>query len=81
MSNKEDSNYWKKTIMSIDNRKILEYIQDLCRARLDVGRADAKVEEPVKKTKKGEFPYYNDNMTVKLKPMHIPEEEENMDKV
>lgn len=39
-----DKNYWKETILEIDDASTLIYIQDLCRARLDIGNADKKVD-------------------------------------
>lgn len=36
---------WKKEILSIDDPKILNYIQDCCSARQQLGRADHQLEE------------------------------------
>lgn len=39
-----DKDYWKETILAINDAKILSYIQELCRTRLDIGNADKKME-------------------------------------
>ena len=65
--------YWKKTIMGINDRKVLEYIQDQVRLRLDHARADHKLTKPEPKKSKGSsVGYYGDDMPPrKLKPMSI----------
>ena len=45
---------WRSRIMGIDDRKLLEYIQDQCRIRLDIARADHNMTKPEsKKSSKG----------------------------
>jgi len=39
-----DKDYWKETILAINDAKILSYIQELCRTRLDIGNADKKMD-------------------------------------
>jgi len=68
------ASYWKKTIMGINDRRILEYIQDQVRIRLDHARADHNLTKPEpKKGKDGSVPYSSsyDTTPRKLKPLSM----------
>lgn len=70
--NNTDSSYWKRTIMGINDRKILEYIQDQVRLRLDHDRAEENLEKSEKKVRTGEIksePYTPPRR--KLKPLDM----------
>lgn len=86
---KADAEKWKKEILEINDKRTLEYIQNLCSARLDLGRADFKLNETVKNaTKAGKSAgevcqpdsWYS-NKNIKLKPLNLPTEKENYDEV
>lgn len=49
----KDHSYWKKLILEVDDRKILEYIKSLCEARMQIGRADHEATSKTKKDKYG----------------------------
>ncbi len=72
---KED---WQKKIMAINDRKLLEYIQDQCRIRLDIARADYNMEKPESKKEKSTDPISSYGLPPrKLKPVKmVPQEEE-----
>ncbi len=65
--------------MSITDRKLLEYIQDQCRIRLDIARADHNMTKPEpKKDKKSLIDSSYSPPPRKLKPikMTAPKQEE-----
>ncbi len=67
------SSYWKKAIFAIDDRKLLNYIQDQIRLRLDHDRAEENLEKSEKKIKSGKIaePYGYKPPRNKLKPMSM----------
>lgn len=67
---------WKKKILSIDNRKLLDFICTLADARRSIGRADHEVS---KKDEKGKdsYPSYSQPPS-KMQPA-FPVESENLD--
>lgn len=61
---------WKKLILGIDNRKLLDYICSLCNARTSIGRADHEVSKKDKKAgEKDTIGSYDYNGPAKLKPI------------
>lgn len=50
-ASKTDRNYWKSTIMKINDRKLLDYIRDMVQIRLDHDRAEENMDKADKKMK------------------------------
>lgn len=55
-ASKTDRNYWKSTIMKINDRKLLDYIRDMVQIRLDHDRAEENMDKADKKMKSTKGP-------------------------
>jgi len=78
MAKNSNHEMWRSRIMGITDRKLLEYIQDQCRIRLDIARADHNITKPEPK-KSNKDPYsITHEPPRKLKPikMSAPKEED-----
>ena len=74
--------HWKSTIMGINDRKILNYIQDLVRIRLDHADADERLNASDKRMKSN-MPTHTSSYQPpkrKLKPLNLGKsvDEENL---
>lgn len=67
---------WKAKILGINNRKLLDYICTVARARMDIGQADHQVGKKETKGKDGLSSYSPPPDS--MKPM-FPTESDNMD--
>lgn len=74
---KTDISKWRKMILAIDNRKLLDFICTTARTRIDIGRADHEVTKKPEKGKNGIGPSYDSyNGPVKMKPIFQVENED-----
>ncbi len=66
--------YWKSTILKINDRKLLDYIKDIVELRISHARADHNFDKPEpKKGKDGKMPYVSsyDPPPRKMKPLSM----------
>lgn len=72
---------WKKEILAINDRDLLDYIRQLVQARLDIGRAHHQINKAAEKPKKGNPVPEDYRGPKKLPPMMASVEPENLDEV
>lgn len=71
---------WKKDIMGVNSRKMLTYIEDMCRARRQIGDAQNELNrKPEKMNKNGDLKYTPP--PDKLPPVMGNVEPDNMDEI
>ena len=77
----EDKKEWQEKIMSMNNKRLLEFIRDLISARIELARASWRASKVMEKKETKDngccTPYGDYDVPNKLPPVHI--ESENPD--
>ncbi len=72
MAKNSQHQLWQSRIMAINDRKLLEYIQDMARIRLDHARAQENLDKPEKSNKETGSPTSSyEPPPRKLKPLKM----------